>query len=120
VIFVADRRPRVRLTKPIASTRVVLNIMLPGDDGLMLCRELQAGEHKSCESDNAMEALPFCDSNRAIGPGSSKQENQPRVVVATSMLALMAFEYGQMQWVVSTSFWLLVPASPANKRPVPR
>jgi two-component system OmpR family response regulator len=46
VTFAADGRQMRALLEKTAVDLIVLDIMLPGDDGLVLCRELRAGKHR--------------------------------------------------------------------------
>jgi two-component system OmpR family response regulator len=47
VTFAADGRQMRSLLENMTVDLIVLDIMMPGDDGLVLCRELRAGKHKS-------------------------------------------------------------------------
>ncbi|ANN68558.1 response regulator [Bordetella bronchialis] len=46
VSFAADGRQMRTLLESTAVDLIVLDIMMPGDDGLVLCRELRSGKHK--------------------------------------------------------------------------
>lgn len=46
VTFAADGRQMRALLENTAVDLIVLDIMMPGDDGLVLCRELRSGKHK--------------------------------------------------------------------------
>jgi two-component system OmpR family response regulator len=47
VTFAADGRQMRALLENMTVDLIVLDIMMPGDDGLVLCRELRGGKHKS-------------------------------------------------------------------------
>jgi two-component system OmpR family response regulator len=47
VTFAADGRQMRSLLENMTVDLIVLDIMMPGDDGLVLCRELRSGKHKS-------------------------------------------------------------------------
>jgi two-component system OmpR family response regulator len=46
VTFAADGRQMRMLLENTTVDLIVLDIMMPGDDGLVLCRELRSGKHK--------------------------------------------------------------------------
>ncbi|OZI67048.1 response regulator [Bordetella genomosp. 11] len=46
VTFAADGRQMRTLLESSTVDLIVLDIMMPGDDGLVLCRELRSGKHK--------------------------------------------------------------------------
>jgi two-component system OmpR family response regulator len=46
VTFAADGRQMRSLLESMTVDLIVLDIMMPGDDGLVLCRELRSGKHR--------------------------------------------------------------------------
>jgi DNA-binding response OmpR family regulator len=46
VTFAADGRQMRQLLESMTVDLIVLDIMMPGDDGLVLCRELRSGKHR--------------------------------------------------------------------------
>ncbi|MBR7518745.1 response regulator, partial [Mycobacterium tuberculosis] len=47
VTMAPDGRQMRQFLEANAVDLIVLDVMLPGDDGLVLCRELRAGKHKA-------------------------------------------------------------------------
>lgn len=82
---VADGRQMRSFLEANAVDLIVLDVMMPGDDGLVLCRELRAGKHKSTPV--IMLTARDDEMDRIIGLEMGADDYLPKPFAARELLA---------------------------------
>jgi two-component system, OmpR family, response regulator len=82
---VADGRQMRSFLEANAVDLIVLDVMMPGDDGLVLCRELRAGKHKSMPV--IMLTARDDEMDRIIGLEMGADDYLPKPFAARELLA---------------------------------
>ncbi|MBV7483101.1 response regulator [Bordetella sp. BOR01] len=85
VTFAADGRQMRSLLESMTVDLIVLDIMMPGDDGLVLCRELRSGKHRKIPV--VLLTARSDDMDRVIGLEMGADDYLVKPFVARELLA---------------------------------
>src|SRR6478752_9222901 len=85
VTLAADGRQMRQLLENLTVDLIVLDLMMPGDDGLVLCRELRAGKHKATPI--LMLTARNDDTDRIVGLEMGADDYLAKPFVARELLA---------------------------------
>ncbi|CAJ92872.1 Response regulator, OmpR-family [Cupriavidus necator] len=85
VTVAQDGRQMCAILEANAVDLIVLDVMMPGDDGLMLCRELRAGKHKTTPV--LMLTARSDETDRILGLEMGADDYLPKPFAARELLA---------------------------------